>query len=91
LKLIRIAIAKPAGIAIVQNAIAPILWIETTRSTTCVPELLEQERQWRSWGWCSAICARIDVLDEADGVAEIVTIVELLYIDTITKLANDSC
>ena len=91
MKLIRIAIAKPAGVAIVQDAIAPILWIQTTRSTSCVPKLLEQERQRRSWCWCSTICARIDVLDEADGGAEIVTIAELLYLDSVTKLANDPC
>jgi len=92
LKLIIIVIAKPAGVAIVQDAIAPILWIETTRSTSCVPKLLEQERQRRGWSWSSGIRARIEVLDEADGVAEVITIAavaELLYIDTITKLAND--
>ena len=94
MKLIRIAIvivAKLARIAIAQDVIATILYLEAARSTTCVPKLLEQERQRRSWGWSSAIRARIDVLDEADGNAEVITIAELLCIDAIAELANDPC
>ena len=89
MKLIIIVIAKLTRIAIAQNLIAAILYLEAPRDTTFIPELLEQERQRRGWGWSSGTRARIEVLDEADGVAEVVTIAELLCIDIITKLAND--